>query len=147
MKNRRKHYRHGSYFTVQFRLLNAQAKEYLSEWLLGFTKNVGKAGLCLKIEHLNEQLFSLIQERRVKILLDVHLPVSRKPVRLIAKVAWVRQDRGVRHRCFVGLTYDEPLAKESRQIVYAALTQKFMIIFLAALASLLLVGIIQFLLR
>ena len=62
---RRKYIRLDSVFPVGFRLLSLDGKAALSDWLQGYTNNIGKGGICLTINNLKPELAKLIKARRI----------------------------------------------------------------------------------
>jgi len=55
-KEQRRYIRLDSVFPVEFRIFSLDGKSFLSDWLQGFTNNIGKGGLCLLVNNLPSEL-------------------------------------------------------------------------------------------
>src|SRR4030043_10284 len=87
----RKYIRLDSVFPVGFRLLGWDDLKVMSDWLQGFTNNIGKGGLCLAISNLKPELAALIKSQRVKVSLNLEMPLFQKPVAALATVIWIQE--------------------------------------------------------
>lgn len=105
--NKRHYIRLDTVFPVQFRLLSADAKKFLSPWMLGFTADVGKGGICLTIYHLNRDNIELFLHEPVMVSVEIEMPVTRGPVCALASVAWVKELPGKNNAIQVGLRFVE----------------------------------------
>lgn len=122
----RKYLRLDTVLPVQFRLENAQSDVPLSDWLQGFTNNIGAGGLCLCINYLNPKLFELIKQKNIKLSLEIDLPIARKPICARANIVWAKDIFGDKHQYLVGLKYDQILAQQNRLLMrYAWLKKLF----------------------
>jgi len=136
---RRNYIRLDSVFPVQFRILNLDEKEVFSDWLQGFTNNVGKGGICLSVNNLKPALAELIKNKQAKISLEIEMPLA-AAICASANVAWVRNIAIQPNKYFIGLNYERiaPLAK-NRIMRYAKAKKIFIpfvitIIFILGLA-------------
>ncbi|MFA5144824.1 MAG: PilZ domain-containing protein [Candidatus Omnitrophota bacterium] len=107
-KERREYVRLDSVFPVQFRLLAIDGEHFLSDWLQGFTNDVGRGGICLSVNNLNPELARLLKEGQAKISLDIEMPLARKPVPAKARIVWIAQAPGGNpNKYLIGLSYEK----------------------------------------
>lgn len=125
-QERRKYIRLDSVFPVEFRLLSLDAKQFLSDWLQGFTNNIGKGGLCLAINNLKPQVADLLKNKQAKISLDIEIPIIKSPVHARAALAWIQEVSGIPGRYLVGLNYEEIDPLQSNKLIrYARIKKVF----------------------
>ena len=124
-EERRKYVRLDSVFPVQFRLLSLDGKVLLSEWMQGFTNNIGKGGICLEVNNLRDSDASLIRNNQAMLSLKIEMPVSKRPVEATSKPAWVRLVPGAQAKYLIGLAYHTIDPKQGARILRHALTKKF----------------------
>jgi hypothetical protein len=131
---RRRYIRLDSVFPVEFRLLSIDEEAFLSDWLQGFTNNVGKGGICLAINNLNPQFAKVLKERKAKLSLKIEMPLSRKPVNARAQIAWLKDDLQTPNKYLIGLSYEEidPL-QNNRIMRYAWMKKLFVPVALSAI--------------
>lgn len=126
-QERRKYIRLDSVFPVQFRLVNSDGNRFISDWLQGFTSNIGKGGMCLSVNRLDAQLARILKERQAKLALNIEIPLNRKPVPAQASVAWIREAADEPNRCLIGLSYDDiDKGQNAMMMHYAWLKKLFM---------------------
>ena len=126
-QERRNYIRLDSVFPVQFRLLSLDGKNFLSDWVQGFTNNIGKGGLCLSVNYLHPDLAGLIKNKQGKLSLDIEMPLAKKPVSASAKIIWFRDVSGEAHKYFIGLTYEEIDVQQNARIMRYARTKKLFV--------------------
>ena len=115
-----------SVFPVQFRAQNPDAKSFISDWLQGFTNNIGKGGLCLSVNNLNAELIKSLKQGQVKLWLEIDLPVVKEPIKAKASISWVRQDASGSNKYVLGLRYVEIDQLQNNKIMrYARAKQLF----------------------
>ncbi|MFA4989579.1 MAG: hypothetical protein WC576_02270 [Candidatus Omnitrophota bacterium] len=106
-KEKRQYLRLDTVFPVQFRLVALDGTNLLSDWLQGFTNNLSKGGICLCINNLPPQLAQLLKERKVKLSLEIDLPITRKPIVALASPAWLKDALEGTSKCYIGLSYEK----------------------------------------
>lgn len=121
---RRQYVRLDSVFPVQFRILDSDGKTLLSEWLQGFTGDVGKGGICLEVNNLKDQQAQIIKTLGTKMSLAIQIPLTGAPVNAEARIAWVKDVPGTANKYLVGLTYENIAADQNRRIMHFALTKR-----------------------
>jgi len=138
-EERRQYIRLDSVFPVQFRLLSLDGKHFLSDWLQGFTNNIGKGGLCLSVNNLNPELAKILKDQQAKLFLDIEMPISRRPIPAHAKVAWTEDVANEPNKYLIGLSYEEIDIYQNNQIMRYARTKKLFVP--AALSIIIILGL------
>lgn len=123
-RERRRYIRLDSVFPVSFKLLSLDGKEFLSDWLQGFTNNISKVGICLEVNKLNPDFANLIKNRQAKLSLDIEMPLAKTPVPALASIAWVKELVATPGRHLIGLSYDEINPRHNRRIMRYAWIKK-----------------------
>ena len=141
-EERRKYIRISTVFPVQFRISTADGKRFLSDWLQGFTNNVSKGGICLTINHLSPDLGKLLQDRNLKLMLDIDMPLTRDPISASATVAWVDEAVDDSSRYVLGLKYEDIDAGQRSKIVFYAWFKKLSLPVTLGAVALLAMGVI-----
>jgi hypothetical protein len=113
-----------SVFPVSFQLLSLDGSRRLSDWIQGFTNNIGKGGFCLAINNLNPELAKLIKSKQVKLSLDIDMPLSKTPVLASAKVVWVKDIIAGPNKYLIGLAYERIDRNQNNKIMRYARTKK-----------------------
>jgi predicted transcriptional regulator len=124
-QDRRQYIRLDSVFPIEFNILSLDSKEVLSDWMQGFTNNIGKGGLCLEVKKLPRDLAQIIKSKKVKLALAIEIPLGKNPVKAIAHIAWVQDVAGEPERYLIGLTYEEIVSSGKNRIMRYAWTKKF----------------------
>jgi outer membrane murein-binding lipoprotein Lpp len=139
-QQRRKYIRLDSVFPVQFRILSLDGKRFLSDWLQGFTSNIGKGGICLSVNNLNQELAQILKNQQAKLSLEIEMPVTRNPISALAKVTWVEDAAAEANRYLIGLSYEEIDRCQNSRIVRYTWTKKVFAPFALLLIVLLALG-------
>jgi len=137
----RKYLRLDSVFPVQFRLLSLDGKRFLSDWLQGFTNDIGKGGICLRINNLNPELARMIGDQQVKFLLDIEMPITKTPIPAEARIAWFREAALGKNRYLVGLSYERINSAQNNMIMRYVVTKRIFAPALYTLIILLVLGL------
>jgi hypothetical protein len=133
---RRRYIRLDSVFPVEFRLVSLDEKKFLTEWLQGFTNNIGKGGLCLSVNNLKFELAQALRLRQAKLFLEIDMPILLKPVSAKAAVAWVKEAEDSPNKYLIGLSYEHINAAQNKKIMRYAWAKK---LFLPAVFALVLI--------
>lgn len=121
---RRKYIRLNSVFPVEFRLLSLDGAHFLSDWIQGFTNNISRGGICLSVNNLSRQIAELIKNEKVKLSLDIEIPLFRKKVSAEAKIAWVSNPIDEPERYLIGCAYERIAPRDNNRIFHYALSKK-----------------------
>lgn len=123
---RRKYLRLDTVFPVQFRILSLQGDIPLSEWLQGFTNDIGKGGLCLKINNLPSNLRELVNNKQARVSLEIDIPLRATAVSALAKISWVGELDEASSNYLIGLNYEQiDNADNKRIIAYGRMKKLF----------------------
>src|SRR3989338_3879317 len=118
----RQYTRLDSVFPVQFRLAAPDDRNFLSDWLQGFTNNISKGGLCLSVNKLSSDLAQILNNRQAKLSLEITIPLGGRPVDALARIAWVKETGPAQY--LIGLAYENINAQDNARIMRYALTKK-----------------------
>lgn len=115
---RRKYIRLKSVFPVEFKLMSPDGKSPISELLQGYTADVSKGGILLRVNNIKPELCRIIEEKSAKLLLDINIPLGLRPVKALSSVAWTdafREDD--RTSCRIGLSFEKIDDKDRERLV------------------------------
>jgi len=146
VRERRQYIRLDSVFPVCFRFLSYEKGEPLSDWLQGFTNNVGKGGICLAVNNLKSDHAKKAGDKQAKISLEIEMPVFKKPVCATADISWVQEIDSAIGKYLIGLRYLEIDVRQNNKIIrYARLKKLFIPVTLGVIIILgLTIGAVSF---
>ncbi|MBI4972344.1 MAG: PilZ domain-containing protein [Candidatus Omnitrophica bacterium] len=124
MRERRQYIRLDSVFPVEFQLISPDTKFAFSEWLQGFTNNIGKGGLCLEVNNLRPQLAKLLEAHKAKLSLKIEMPLGRGIIDAIGIVSWIKETPGALDKYSLGLSYEEIDPKQNNRLIHYALARR-----------------------
>jgi hypothetical protein len=114
--DRRQYKRLDSVFPVQFKIVSPEGKTFLSDWVQGFTSNIGKGGIRLDVFNPKPELLGLLKSGNAAVFLQIQMPLNRPVVNAQAKIAWIR-DSSEGDKCFIGLVYQQINAVGEKRIM------------------------------
>jgi len=126
---RRKYIRLDTVLPVQFRLESLDSKQPLSPWIQGFTNNIGHGGICLSVNDLSPELIKLIQEKKVKLAIEIDMPLSGNAVCASVSLAWTKEIGGLTKRYLLGLDYEKINPKQNFMLIRYAWAKKLFLPF------------------
>lgn len=121
-REHRQYTRLDSVFPVQFRLASLDGKNFISDWLQGFTNDISNGGICLRINNLPSGLAELLNNKKTKLSLEITIPLGGKPAAALAKVAWVKEMDTAQY--VIGLAYEHIEASDNARILRYAMSKK-----------------------
>jgi hypothetical protein len=124
---RRQYIRLDTVFPVQFQLVSLDAKQSFSGQLQGFTNNIGKGGLCLVINNIDAELAMPLKELKVKLSLNIELPMRAKSIPALARITWVKEEASYPDKYFIGLCYEQIDLKQNNMIMRYAWMKKLFV--------------------
>ena len=124
---RRRYIRLDSVFPVEFRILSLDGKQFLSDWLQGFTNNISKDGICLAVNNLNPELAKFIKSKQAKLSLNIEMPLAASPASASCKAAWVKDIATQPNRYLIGLTYEEIMPSANNRLMRYAMAKKLFV--------------------
>ena len=118
---RRKYIRLNVIFPVEFQFIDPETSGSISEIKQGFTRDVGKAGICLEVNNLEDGLEQVLKEGRARLDLRLHVPLARPETKAIAKIAWHEKIKsGYPNKYLIGLSFLQIDPKDSKRIYFHA---------------------------
>ncbi|MCX5707200.1 MAG: hypothetical protein NTW13_06090 [Candidatus Omnitrophica bacterium] len=123
----RKYIRLNTVLPVEFRLESLDGKHFLSNWIQGFTSNIGRGGICLYVNNFDQNLAKALKEGRARLSLAIELPIRRNPISARAHVAWVKDVFGSPNKYLIGLGYEEINSVQNNTLIRYAWTKKLLI--------------------
>ncbi len=136
---RRKYIRLDTVLPVQFRLESLDSKQFLSPWIQGFTNNIGHGGICLSVNDLSPELIKLIQTKKVKLAIEIDMPLSGNSVCASVSLAWAKDAGGLTKRYLLGLDYVKISPRQNAMLIRYAWTKKLFLPFV--ILSILILGL------
>ena len=121
---RRKYIRLDTVLPVQFRLESLDSKQALSPWIQGFTNNIGHGGICLSVNDLPFEFIKLIQEKKVKLSIEIDMPLGGNSVCALVSLAWTKEIGGLSKRYLLGLDYEKINPRQNYILIRYAWAKK-----------------------
>ena len=117
----RKYIRLNVVFPVEFQFIDPETSGSISEIKQGFTRDIGKGGICLEVNNLEEGLEQVIKDGKAKLDIRLHVPLSRPETKAIAKIAWHEKIKsGYPNKYLLGLSFAQIDPKDSKRIYFHA---------------------------
>jgi cell division protein FtsB len=136
-KEQRKFIRLDSVLPVQFRMISPDGQTLVSDWQQGFTNNVCRSGIALVVNNLNPELAEMIKQKKVKLSLDIEIPLTRKILNAKASIVWVQQQERGGNNYLVGLLYEAINSHYNNMIMRFVFAKRYVPrIFIALLVAL-----------
>jgi hypothetical protein len=124
LHERRKYVRLDSVFPVQFRLYAQDGTSPLSDWMQGYTHNIGKGGILLDFHELAADLLLLLKTKQAKVSLKIEMPLNRPAAKAMACVAWMQEKAQESDKYRLGLLYEQIDPLHSIRIMRHAIAKK-----------------------
>jgi hypothetical protein len=138
-RERREYLRLDTVFPVQFRMESYDGKIFFTGWMQGFTSDVGRGGLGLRVNNFTPDETKRLKQPGTKVSLEISVPFVSRPLRARATVAWVHDAEGESDKYLIGLKYDQIDPVQNRKIMRYAWAKKLFAP--VALFSIMLLGI------
>jgi hypothetical protein len=117
----RKYIRLNVIFPVEFQFIDPETSGSISEIKQGFTRDVGKGGICLEVNNLEEGFEQILREGNARLDLRLHVPLTRPETKAIAKIAWHEKiESGYPNKYLIGLSFLQIDPKDSKRIYFHA---------------------------
>jgi len=128
-------------FPVEFQFLDPQTGGSVSDIKQGFTRNIGKGGICLEVNHVEEGFEHFLREGNARLDLRLHIPLSQKDTKAVANIAWYKKVKsGYPNKYLIGLSFLQIDPKERSRIYSHAMRMKLIPRVVGVLILLLILG-------
>ena len=123
--DKRRYIRISTVLPIEFFIFNDQDSK-ITPWLQGFTNDIGKGGICLLINDLWWGFSNRFKQKDTQLSLRINLPFKTQPMRLNAKISWVKEQKLNDFNQYVlGLEFTETNDKKVNKLFKYALVKKF----------------------
>lgn len=115
---RREYIRLETVFPIEFRVVSEDGLRPLSGLIQCFTNNIGRGGMCIEVNDLDDALADNLRKKTAKLSLTIHIPLSGEPVKALATVAWLRKVKETYpNKYMIGISYDVIDERARRRIM------------------------------
>lgn len=122
--DKRKYIRISTVLPVEFFVFDAKGKKF-TPWLQGFTRDIGKGGICLVMNDLWWGFADRLKQEGIQLFLRITLPFKHQPMCLKAEASWLREQRLKDfNRYAVGLKFVAANNKEANALFRYAIVKK-----------------------
>lgn len=116
IQNRRNYIRLDAIFPIEFQLIDNK-KEPTSPILQGFTRNIGKGGMCIEVKSEKGKIPFEIVPKQTKLKLTINIPSSALATDSYATVRWSKKiSEYILDTYIFGIEYDEIEADNQKMI-------------------------------
>jgi len=134
----RRYLRLNAAFPVEFQFLSPETGAPISDIKQGFTRDIGKGGICLEVNNIEEGFEEALREKKARLDLHLHIPLSHRETKAVANVAWYKKIKsGYPNKYIIGLSFIQIDPKERTRVYFHArrisLTPKAVSILILAL--------------
>lgn len=114
---KRKYVRLNKVFPVELQVQSSE-KETLESLIQGFTRDVSRGGLCVQINHFNDEHLKMLRQKNGKVIVFLNFPFKRSPIKVVADVAWIKKIASPYPKsCLLGLQYEVIDPKDQAKIM------------------------------
>ncbi|HDP16416.1 MAG TPA: hypothetical protein ENN16_01010, partial [Candidatus Omnitrophica bacterium] len=118
---RRQYIRLNAVFPVEFQFLDCETGGSISDIKQGFTRDVGKGGICLEVNNIEEGFEDILKGKKAKIDLRLHIPLGGRETKAVATIAWYTKIKsGYPNKYLIGLAFSEIDPRERSRIYFHA---------------------------
>ena len=118
---RRKYIRLNAVFPVEFQFLDLETSGSISDIKQGFTRDIGKGGICLEVNNIEEGFEEILMAKKAGLDLRLHVPLRHKETRAVASIAWYKKIKaGYPNKYLIGLSFIEIDPKDRDRIYFHA---------------------------
>ncbi len=123
---RRKFVRLTYVLPIEFYLVSPDHQKRLTGLIQGFTRNVGKGGLCLEVNNLEEHRVIMALSGQAEFLLYINLPFNQSPIETYGRVTWFKKLDSYPHKFLMGISYlNTDLPEVNRPVRFAKAVRCF----------------------
>jgi len=118
---RRQYIRLDVVFPVEFQFLDPETRGSVSDIKQGFARDIGKGGLCLEVNNIEDDFEGILKAKNVHLDLRIHIPLSHRETKAIASIAWYKKVKsGYPNKYLIGLSFIDIDKRESSRIYFHA---------------------------
>ena len=85
---RRRYVRLETVFPVEFRIISRETGEDISGLQQGFTRNIGRGGMCLEVNEVEDGLAKKIHSPDSDLMVYINMPHKEQPITARARIRW-----------------------------------------------------------
>ena len=141
----RQYIRLGVVFPVEFQFLDPETGGSISDIKQGFTRDVGKGGICLEINNVEEGFEEILRQQNARLDLRLHIPLSRRETKAVTKITWHKKIKaGYPNKYLIGLSFLQIDPIDRNRIYFHARRISLIPKFLSILILSLIAGLVYF---
>jgi len=108
-------------FPVEFQFLDPETGGSICDIKQGFTRDVGKGGICLEVNNIEEGFEDILKAQKAKLDLRLHIPLGDRETKAIATIAWYKKIKsGYPNKYIIGLSFIDIDPREHSRIYFHA---------------------------
>ncbi len=117
----RKYIRLDVVFPVEFQFLDLDTSGTVSDIKQGFTRDIGKGGICLEVNNAEEGFEEILNQKNTGLDLRLHVPLSHRETKAVARIVWHKKVKaGYPNKYLIGLSFSEIDPKDRNRIYFHA---------------------------
>lgn len=117
----RQYIRLNAVFPVEFQFLDCETGGSISDIKQGFTRDVGKGGICLEVNNIEEGFEDILKERKAKLDLRLHIPLGGRETKAVSTITWYKKIKaGYPNKYIIGLAFGDIDPRERNRIYFHA---------------------------
>ncbi|MFH1692008.1 MAG: hypothetical protein ABIC68_05525 [Candidatus Omnitrophota bacterium] len=130
-------------FPVEFQFLDVPS-DGLAVWYQAFTQDINEMGLCLTINHLDENAAALLEAKQHFLLLHINIPLGSETVTATGRPVWTKRLKSAPFsRYQVGVVYERMAPKDNIRIMRYVKKRKLIKVLAITLAFVLSCGVVM----
>lgn len=115
--DRRRYIRLNVVFPVEFQFLDPDTGGSICDIKQGFTRDVGKGGICLEVNNIEEGFEDILKARKAKLDLRLHIPLNQRETKAVAAISWYKKIKsGYPNKYVIGLSFIDIDPRERNRI-------------------------------
>ncbi|MDP6686122.1 MAG: hypothetical protein QGI05_04125, partial [Candidatus Omnitrophota bacterium] len=106
-------------FPVEFQFLDVATKKPIGEMKQGFTRDIGRGGICLEANNIGDAFKQALKEQKARLDLRMHIPLKASEKKAVAEISWCKEIKSdYPNKYLIGLSFLEISAKD-RDSIYS----------------------------
>lgn len=117
-QDRRQYIRVDTVFPIEFQIVSDDRSIVISEIKEGFSRNIGKGGMCITTKVVKDATLSEFTPNKTKLKLIINIPANQEPLESFATVEWIEKFSGSLVDTYtIGVSYDFINESEYEKII------------------------------